>query len=112
MIHQTRFEDSIGLFPVHADGLGTILVPDTEDYFEVPYRMLVPVRVENLLVAGRCVSGTRAAVATTREMNFCSITGQGAGAAAAVAIRDKLQPRQIQAEKIQEILVKEDVRVH
>ncbi len=112
MIHQTRFEDSIGLFPVHADGLGTIIVPDTEDYFEVPYRMLIPEKIENLLVAGRCVSGTRAAVATTREMNFCSITGQGAGAAAAVSIRDNLCPRQISAEKIQKILEKEDIRIH
>ena len=112
MIHQTRFEDSIGVFPVHADGLGTIIVPDTDAYFEVPYRIIVPQKVENLLVAGRCVSGTRAAVATTREMNFCSITGQGAAAAAAVAIRDGVSLRNVNINKVQQKLVDLDIRVH
>lgn len=112
VVHQARFEDSIGVFPVHTDGLGTIIVPDTEAYFEVPYRITVPVGIENLLVAGRCVSGTRAAVATTREMNFCSITGQGAAAAAAVSIRDKVYPRQADVGRIQKELNSLDIRVH
>lgn len=112
VIHQSRFPDSIGVFPVHADGLGTILVPDTESYFQVPYGILVPREVENLLVAGRCISATRAALATSREMNFCSITGQGAGAAAAAAIREKTTVRKVSVEKIQQILKKEDIRVY
>lgn len=112
VVHQARFEDSIGVFPVHTDGLGTIIVPDTDAYFEVPYRIIVPLVVDNLLVAGRCVSGTRAAVATTREMNFCSITGQGAGVAAAVSIRDGVSPREVNIETIQRELVKQDIRVH
>lgn len=112
VVHQARFEDSIGLFPVHADGFGTIIVPDTDAYFEVPYRMIVPQGIENLLVAGRCVSGTRSVLATTREMNFCSITGQGAAAAAAVSIQDKVFPRNVNIEKVQKKLSSLDIRVH
>ena len=112
MIHQSKFEDSIGVFPVHADGLGTIIVPDTDAYFEVPARIMIPQKIENLLVAGRCVSGTRAAVATTREMNFCSITGQGAAAMAAVAIRDQTVPRKVNMEKVQKELVNMEIRIH
>ena len=69
-------------------------------------------KIENLLVAGRCVSGTRAAVATTREMNFCSITGQGAAAMAAVAIRDQTVPRKVNMEKVQKELVNMEIRIH
>lgn len=112
IMHESRFEDSIGVFPVHADGLGTIIVPDTDAFFEVPYGIILPQKVENLLVAGRCISGTHAAVATTREMNFCSITGQGAAAAAAVALRDGVSLRQVDIGKMQHELVKMDIRVH
>ncbi|HEY5465958.1 MAG TPA: FAD-dependent oxidoreductase [Clostridia bacterium] len=111
-VQQARFVDSIGVFPVHSDGLGTIIIPDTDAYFEVPYGISVPKKVENLLVAGRCISGTRASVATTREMNFCSITGQGAGVAAAISIRDKVTPRSVDIEKVQSALIKHDIRVH
>lgn len=111
-IHQAKFSDSIGVFPVHSDGLGTIIVPDSDAYFEVPYGITVPKAVENMLVAGRCISGTRASVATTREMNFCSITGQGAGVAAAISILDQVNPRNINIGKLQAALVKQDIRIH
>jgi hypothetical protein len=58
--HQGRFDDSIGIFPEFLDGYGTLVLPTTGRYFQVPYGVLVPQGVENLLVAGRDVSvGTR-----------------------------------------------------
>ena len=46
-----------------------------------PYRCLVPRKVDNLLIAGRCVSGTHEAMASFRIMPTCLVTGQAAGVA-------------------------------
>jgi hypothetical protein len=56
-------------------------------YFHVPYRSLVPEKTDNLLVAGRSVSGDRIAHCAFRNMSCCILTGQAAGTAAAVSIK-------------------------
>jgi hypothetical protein len=84
---QGRFEDSIGIFPEFLDGYGILILPTTGRYFQLPYRTLLPRNVENLLVAGRSTGGDRDSHAATRNMMCCAVTGQGAGAAAAVSIK-------------------------
>lgn len=84
---EARFDDSIGIFPEFIDGYGVLILPTTGRYFAVPFRNLVPKGVGNLLVAGRSTGGDRDAHAATRNMACCAVTGQGAGVAAAVAIR-------------------------
>ena len=55
------------------------------EYFGVPYRCLLPHGLENLAVAGRCVSCDRPMLASVRQMTCCLATGQAAGTAAAIA---------------------------
>ncbi|MFX0076064.1 MAG: FAD-dependent oxidoreductase, partial [Candidatus Hermodarchaeota archaeon] len=86
--NQARFEDSIGICPEFIDGYGIAVMPTTGRYFQVPYRIIVPHKVENLLVAGRCVAGDKISHAATRQMCCCIVTGQGAGVAAAMSIKD------------------------
>jgi len=62
--------------------------------YGVPYRILVPKRVGNLLVAGRCVSADRAMQSSIRVMPGCYITGQAAGVAAALCVRGGTKPAQ------------------
>jgi len=109
--NQARFEDSIGIFPEFIDGYGMLVLPTTGRYFQVPYRALLPQNVENLLVAGRCISGDKIAHAATRSMMCCTVTGQGAGTAAAAAVKNNTTPRELDVEKIQEILEKQGVRL-
>ena len=54
---------------------------------QVPYGCLVPPAVKNLLVAGRCVAGDKTSHCAMRNMMACTVTGQGAGVAAAVSIK-------------------------
>lgn len=61
-------------------------LPEGEVY-DIPYRALLPVEVENLLVAGRCLSATHDAHASCRSMAQCMAMGQAAGVAAAMAAR-------------------------
>lgn len=109
--NQARFEDSIGIFPEFIDGYGIAIMPTTGRYFQVPYRIIVPLNVENLLVAGRCVGGDKISHAATRQMMCCTVTGQGAGVAAAQSIKDNVFCRNIDISKVQQILKNTGVRI-
>ncbi|MGB1148218.1 MAG: FAD-dependent oxidoreductase, partial [Alphaproteobacteria bacterium] len=69
------------------DGYGVLILPTTGRYMHIPYRNLLPKGVENLLVVGRATGGDKIAHAATRNMACCTVTGQGAGIAAALSIK-------------------------
>ena len=72
--------------------------------YEIPYRCLVPMGVEQLLVAGRCISADHVAHARSRNMPACMATGQAAGVAAAIAIEDHVTVRNVSVKKVQAAL--------
>jgi len=109
--NQARFEDSIGIFPEFIDGYGLLALPTTGRYFQIPYRILVPQKVENLLVAGRCVAGDRVSHAATRNMMCCTVTGQGAGVAAAVSLKEGVRPSSVHVPRVQRALENQGVRI-
>ena len=109
--NQACFDDSIGIFPEFLDGYGVLVLPTTGRYFQVPYRILVPQNVENLLVAGRIVAGDKTAHSATRSMMCCTVTGQGAGVAAAIAIKENCTPRMLKIQRMQQALVRQQVRL-
>ena len=109
--NQARFDDSIGIFPEFLDAYGILCLPTTGRYFQVPYRIVVPQQVQNLLVAGRCVAGDRVSHASTRQMACCMVTGQGAGVAAALSLRDGRTCREVDVSKVQAELARQGVRL-
>jgi hypothetical protein len=109
--NQARFEDAIGIFPEFIDGYGVLALPTTGRYFQVPYGIMVPEKVENLLVAGRCVAGDRISHAAVRSMMCCTVTGQGAGVAAAASIKDNVTTGTVVIGKVQNALKKQGVRI-
>lgn len=109
---QGRFEDSIGIFPEFIDGYGLLVLPTSGRYYQIPYRILVPLKVENLLIAGRCVAGDRISHASVRNMMCCTVTGQGAGVAASVSVRDNVNVGDINISRLQKELQKQGVRIH
>lgn len=89
--NQARFEDAVGIFPEFIDGYNILILPTTGRFFQVPYGCMLPSSgAENLLVAGRAVAGDRTSHAAMRNMMACTVTGQAAGVAAAVSIRQKV----------------------
>ena len=72
--------------------------------FHIPYRILVPETVENLLVAGRCVSATRMAGGSLRTTVQCMATGEAAGLAAAMSAAAGISPAAIDVAALQERL--------
>lgn len=65
---------------------------------------MLPQGVEQLLVAGRCISADHAAHSRSRNMPACMTTGQAAGIAAAVAIDSGVTVRQVNVKRVQELL--------
>ena len=110
--NQAKFDDSIGIFPEFIDGYAVLILPSTGRYFEVPYGCMVPLEVDNLLVAGRCVAGDMVSHAAMRNMMACTVTGQGAGAAAAISIRNGQTTAEVRLKDVQAELEKQGVRLH
>ncbi|MDF0607111.1 FAD-dependent oxidoreductase [Neisseriaceae bacterium TC5R-5] len=112
VLNQGRCEDAIGIFPEFIDGSGYLILPTTGRYYQVPYGCLVPLEVENLLVAGRCISADVIAHTSMRNMMCCAVTGQGAGTAAAVSLREGVAVRKVNMASLQAELLAQGVRIH
>jgi len=109
---QARFDDSVGIFPEFIDGYGILILPTTGRYFHLPYRTLLPKGVENLIVAGRITGGDKDSHAATRNMMCCTVTGQGAGVAAAIAVKEGLSFAEVDMNALQAELKRQGVRLH
>jgi hypothetical protein len=103
------FEDSIGVngWPIEAHVSGDVIfkfppIPESRGYNELPYRMLVPEGVDNLLIAGRCASMTHEGQSAARVSGACFAMGEAAGTAAALALSGNTSPRDIAVEKLQQ----------
>lgn len=110
--NQAKFADSVGIFPEFIDGYNVLILPSTGRYFEVPYGCMVPLEVDNLLVAGRCVAGDMVSHAAMRNMMACTVTGQGAGVAAAVSLRTHSSTAEVDMQQVQAELTRQGVRLH
>jgi FAD-dependent oxidoreductase family protein len=103
VLQGSRFPDAIArcAYPIDIhDPTGTRGVlkgpqEQNRNWYEIPYRCLVPLGVENLLVAGRCLSATHEGAASARVIPPCYATGQAAGTAAALAVRLGVTPRRV-----------------
>jgi hypothetical protein len=102
MKNERKYEDTIAVFSrLGAQGSGR--------FAYIPYRCLVPKKTEGLLVAGRSFSSDGAANNMANLIPHCIAMGQAAGIAAAMAVKEGIQPRQVDYRKLQEKLLDQDV---
>lgn len=85
--------------------------PPEGDFHEIPYRCLVPLEVDGLLVAGRSISATFEAQSSIRIQPNCHSLGQAAGVAAALACREGTSPRALDGRRVRELLRAEGANV-
>ncbi len=79
------------------------------EYYTIPYRSLQPKEVDNMLVAGRCISVTHEAQASCRIMPICCCIGEAAGTAVPVAFRNNTDVKNADITEIQAALIKNGV---
>ena len=89
---------------IHKDTETATLFQTVEKPFGIPYGCLVSRNVRNLMAAGRNISATFEAQASTRTSPCCGALGHAAGAAAAMATKADIPPAQVNTEKLREIL--------
>jgi len=99
------FEDTIGWRSGYLDlggqknrTSGKMMVHD------VPYRSIIPEKLDGLLMAGRCISTTHLATAAGKSMGNCMATGHAAGLAAAICSAQNIMPRELKVKELQDDL--------
>ena len=115
VLEARRFDDAIArsAYPIdihNPSGKGTTtqrLAPGAS--YEIPYRCLVPVNREQLLVAGRCISTTHEALASTRLTPTVMTLGQAAGTAAAIARKRRVHVGDVDTDELRAALVADGV---
>jgi hypothetical protein len=105
-LEPTRFPDRVAkscyMIDIHDPtgvGVATRHLPPGE-YHDLPYRCLVPLAVDGLLVAGRCISTTFEAQAAIRIEPTCRALGEAAGTAAALCVEQGCTPRELPPESL------------
>lgn len=119
-VNRATFDDEIGRYSypvdIHASDTSkksfdvfmkehTNLRYDTGENYGIPYRILTPLKLNNVLVAGRCVSCDRFIQSSIRVMPGCYITGQAAGIAATIAVEQNTDIRGFNVKELQKRLV-------
>ncbi len=109
----TRFEDAIarGIYMIDVHNKSGVHASRTDALkkpYDIPYRALLPAKLENLLVAGRCISGDGIAMASYRIISHCMAMGQAAGEAAALSLDQKVSPKDIDVCQLQKRLEQND----
>ncbi|HYE82073.1 MAG TPA: FAD-dependent oxidoreductase [Clostridia bacterium] len=112
VLSAAKFPDSIGLCaaPIedHSKGKGTNWEFIAKDKaYDIPFRTLIPQKIEALLVAGRCFSATHDAHASCRSVAQTMTLGQAAGIAAALCVENKILPRYLSVKELQNKLIEQ-----
>ncbi len=74
-------------------------------YYEIPYRCIVPKKVDNLLVPGRCLSATFEAQGSVRIQTNCRAMGEAAAVASSISLKKGISPRQVDGKELRQALI-------
>jgi hypothetical protein len=100
-VNSRSFKDTIAVFPRFGPSGNTV------KHMYIPYRALVPVKTEGLLVAGRSFASDSAANNMANLIPHCVAMGQAAGTAAAIAVNKDIRPRDVNITELQKTLLKQ-----
>ena len=88
-----------------------LINPNEKFFYDIPYRCLVPVRMENVLAAGRNISSDVYGQSGTRLIMCCMMLGEAAGTAAALSLQENVTPRKLDIVKLQKTLASNNVNI-
>ncbi len=104
-IEGRRFDDVVAISPcaiIHYYGYRRYL---EHEGYDIPYRCLVPKKIDNLLAAGRCISSEQQPYESHRAMVNIMAIGQAAGVAAALCVKEDKTPRNLDVRQLQRMLI-------
>lgn len=105
------FDDTIGVngWPIEVHVAGDVRwewpeIPASRGFNHLPYRMLLPLKIKNLLVAGRCASMTHEGQSAARVSGACFVMGEAAATGAHLALASRADPADIDVKQLQQTL--------
>jgi hypothetical protein len=90
---------------IHGGADGVKVVNLDDDYYEIPFEVMIPETIENVLVAGRCISAEHEALASSRVVAQCFEEGMAAAIAMYMSIKDNIKPRNTNTKKVREMMI-------
>ena len=114
MLAGRTFEDAVAMGGYHVDihrPDGTWVDSTDVPAYQIPFRSLVARDVDGLMMAGKCLSATHQAVASTRVIPICMAQGQAVGTAAALAVRRGVSVRDVPTQVLQDTLVAQGAEI-
>ncbi|MEK7432001.1 MAG: FAD-dependent oxidoreductase [Cyanobacteriota bacterium] len=110
VVSARKFDDAIarGSYPIDIHdptGSGGQMIRLKEgEYYDVPFRSLIPQNIDNLLVAGRCISATHEAQASVRITATCTAMGEAVGYASALCLQNNVKPIDLNIQELQKCI--------
>lgn len=109
LLDGTIFPDTIAtgsyIMDVHSPDHGSVDPCVELPTYAIPYRSLVPLKIDGLLMAGRCISASHEAMSAFRVIPIAAATGEAAGAAAAMCCLKHCQPRHLNPQELRQNLI-------
>lgn len=90
---------------VHGGSAGVKVVNLDDDYYEIPFEVMLPKKVDNLFVVGRCISAEHEALASARVVAQCFEEGFAAGYAAHLCVKNKITPREVDVKEVRKFMI-------
>lgn len=107
IVEGARFHDEVFLYGFH-DSAPRIMIRDAK-WYGVPYRALLPVKIDGLLVAGRLITSEWDAHMSTRNTVSCMAQGEAVGTAAALCAKQGILPRSLDVQTLRTVLINNGV---
>jgi hypothetical protein len=110
-IKGTRFDDVIAISSNPMPSYHGKRFFFNHEGFDIPYRSLVPKKVEGLVLTGRCISSEQAPFQSARSMAPAMAIGHASGCAAAMAAKGNVQPRKLNVKALQKLLLSQNAEL-
>jgi hypothetical protein len=110
-INSTRFPDVIAISSNPMPSYHGKRFFFSHEGFDIPYRALVPKKVEGLLLTGRCISCEQAPFQSARSMAPAMAIGHASGCAAALAAKTSIPPRKLDVKALQKLLLSQNAEL-
>ena len=105
----TQYDDTVLIFPHGVPLTWPAVRPPTN--IAMPYRCLLPTKLDGLMAAGRCFSSDQAGNSMFNVISHCIQMGQAAGTAAAVAVKSKVSCKKVDIKAVQKRLIAQGVQL-
>ncbi|WP_432667187.1 FAD-dependent oxidoreductase [Wukongibacter baidiensis] len=109
VVNAKKFDTAIArsAWPIemHGGSKGVKVVNLDDDYYEIPFEVMLPKDIEGVMTVGRCISAEHEALASCRVVAQCFEEGLAAGIAAAMCVKENIEPRQVDIQKVRETMI-------